>query len=225
MGYNCEKDYWSISGMGEWSGIVEQQCFLCNPTKQFIYAENQDFFAMLGLGPLIEGYSLLATKAHVYSMIDLPVNKAHELVKFKEQVRYQLALHYGQVILTEHGRVASCVHLDSIQPENHCFHAHNLVFPLSLDLTESLRERGLKLMEFSNFLEAREKFKWSEEYYYFERIDGTCVIAFEPRRLVRQFFRYLIAERIGKPELADWKKYPQIEVVLKARSQLFSEKG
>ncbi len=79
-------------------------------------------------------------------------------------------------------------------------------------------------MEFPSFLEAKENFKWSDEYYYFERIDGSCVIAFEPRRLVRQFFRYLVAENIGKPELADWKRYPQLEVIFKARSKLISEK-
>jgi hypothetical protein len=180
---------------------------------------------MLGLGPIIEGYTLLATKTHVPSMIDLPVNTVYELVKFKEQVRRELAAHYGDVIITEHGRVAPCIQIYNVQHEEHCFHAHNLVFPLSLDLTELLKKHGLKLIEFSSFLDARENFKWSEEYYYFERIDGTCVIAFEPRRLVRQFFRYLIAEHIGKPELADWKNYPQIEVVLKARSQLLSEEG
>jgi hypothetical protein len=211
--------------MDDKNSVMDQQCFLCNPIRQFIYAENQNFFAMLGLGPLIEGYSLIATKAHVASMIDLPLIAVNELIKFKEQVRHQLAVHYGDVIITEHGRVLPCFQIDSVQPENHCFHAHNLVFPISMDLTESLRERGFKLVEFSNFLEAREKFKQSGEYYYFERNDGSCVIAFEPGRLVRQFFRYLIAEQIGKPEFADWKKYPQIDVVLQARNQLLPEKG
>ena len=119
---------------------MTQECFLCAPINQFVYAESQNFFAMLGLGPLVEGYSLLAAKAHVPSMIDLPINAIYDLVQFKEQVRHQLALHYGSVIITEHGRVAPCVQVDSIQPEYHCFHAHNLVFPLSLDLTESLRK-------------------------------------------------------------------------------------
>src|SRR5665213_1668636 len=45
----------------------ETTCFLCHPSPDLVYAENEDGVALCGLGPLVEGYSVVGTKLHMAS--------------------------------------------------------------------------------------------------------------------------------------------------------------
>ena len=183
--------------------------------------ESKPFFAMVGLGPIVEGYSLIATKEHIPSMLDLSLKDSRRLCEFTEQVRQRLRPPYGnEIIITEHGRVPTCEYRDKEGRESHCFHAHRLVFPIALDLTPYLKGYRLKIEEYADFLHARKAFAEEGEYLYYERPDGTCLVAGAPRRLVRQFFRYKIAEYVGHPELASWRKYPRLKVVEAATRKL-----
>lgn len=195
-------------------------CFLCTPNQDWIYEQDDEFFVMLGLGPIVEGYSLLATKSHTPSMLDLSLLEVERLSAFSDHVRQTLKPYYGDVIITEHGRVAPCVDRARDQKESHCFHAHRLVFPLAIDLSAALNGRGLEVEEYPNFVACRRGFAWKGEYLYFERIDGSCLIAPAPLRLVRQFFRYKVAEYVGHPELADWVKFPRLKVLESAKKRL-----
>jgi len=47
-------------------------CFLCAPSSELMYLGSDGCFAMLGLGAIVEGYSLVATRAHERSFFDLP---------------------------------------------------------------------------------------------------------------------------------------------------------
>jgi len=180
---------------------------------------------MLGLGPITEGYSLIATAQHVRSLIDLTAEQAAELVSFTEEVRTQLRQFYGPVVVAEHGRVPPCeVDEESGAREQHCFHAHRLVFPVETDLTAAMRSAALTVQEFPDFLTCWREFSWPDEYLYFERADGTCAIASAPLPVARQFFRTRIAEVLGRPEFASWRLHPRLEVVEAARSTLRADK-
>ncbi len=199
---------------------MDRSCFLCVPGKDLVYAKDDKFFAMLGLGPIVEGYSIIATRDHVPSMLDLSPEDAERLCEFTKLIRKRLRSHYGDVVIAEHGRVAPCEYRDKDGREAHCFHAHRLLFPLQGDLTDSLASHGLKVFEYPDFVEAQKNFAWNEEYLYYERQDGSCLIAAACKPLVRQFFRYKVAQHIGQPELASWKTYPRTEVVERARFHL-----
>jgi len=84
---------------------------------------------MLGLGPIGEGYSLIAAREHVPSMFDLDSGSREELETFTKLVRATLRPHYSSSVVTEHGRVAPCVSRILRAHEPHCLHAHRLVFP------------------------------------------------------------------------------------------------
>lgn len=185
-----------------------------------MYDQSDAFYAMLGLGPIVEGYSLMATVAHAPSMLDLSETDVDKLAAFTDQIRQSLAPHYGESIITEHGRVAPCVDRDRDGQQAHCFHAHRLVFPVSADLTESITNYGLETSEYANFKACWRDFSWKGEYLYYERADGTCVVATAPMRTVRQFFRHKVAESVGHPELADWKEYSRLKVVEAAMRRL-----
>ena len=198
------------------------KCFLCEPNEEWIYMREEKFFAMLGLGPLVEGYSLLATTEHTPSMLDLTQTDAELLCDFTQHVREVIMPHYGEAVITEHGRVAPCLDRDLKGKETRCFHAHRLVFPTTIDLSNTFAEHGLETEEYPDFIECWKRFSWKGEYLYFERPNGSCMIAAAPMRLVRQFFRYKIAASIGHPELASWTDHPLTKVVERARKQLIN---
>jgi hypothetical protein len=175
---------------------------------------------MLGLGPLVEGYSIVATKKHISSMLDLSETEVSQLSKFSGTLRDILRPHYGEVIITEHGRVPPCEQTTNSGMRTHCFHAHRLVFPIATDLTPALFRHGLAVSEYATFADCHKGFTCKGEYLYFERPDGVCMIAPAPRELVRQFFRYELAAQLGSPELASWTAYPRLEVLEAARRRL-----
>lgn len=200
--------------------MTKGSCFLCNPNQNWIYARDERFFAMLGLGPIVEGYSLLATIGHTPSMLDLPLHDVEHLSEFTGRIRRLLESHYGEAIITEHGRVAPCVDRDRDGDESHCFHAHRLVFPISTDLADAVKNYGLSTEEYPSFIECWQNFDWKGEYLYYERMDGSCVIAAAPMRSIRQFFRYKVAECVGHPELASWSDFPRLKAIEAARKRL-----
>src|SRR5689334_15782005 len=105
----------------------DQPCFLCAPAADLMYASNGRAFALCGLGPIVPGYSLVATKQHTASAADA-VADSTELPKFAEQIRGLLASRYGNCLITEHGRVPVCFD-PSGTSDPHCYHAHFLLFP------------------------------------------------------------------------------------------------
>ena len=56
----------------------ERDCFLCEPSRDLVFLDRKGFIALAGLGPLVSGYSLIAAKAHVRSMADIPAEAQFE---------------------------------------------------------------------------------------------------------------------------------------------------
>lgn len=201
--------------------MTVDDCFLCSPDQRLIYEMGGDFFAMLGIGPIVEGYSIIATKDHIPSTMDLSLEKAEKLSRFTKHIRSRLKPYYGKVIITEHGRVnLGGDPVDNSEHSKHCLHAHRLVFPINTDLTPKLCEFDLPIMEYPSFLEARRNFDWGDEYLYFERTDGSCVVTRAPLELARLFFRKSLAEYVGKPEIADWRQFPRHQLVEEALDKI-----
>lgn len=195
-------------------------CFLCSPDESLVYLRTDLYFAMLGHGPLGRGYSLIATSEHVPSMLDIENDAVDELVSFTARVREVLRPHYGDVLVTEHGRVAACVAEATRRYEPHCLHAHRLVFPGQEDLDLGAEMPGDDVRPFASFTEARRLFDWPAQYLYAERPDSSCQIVAAPRRVPRQFFRTVVAARRGERELANWQQRPGLDEVEAARREL-----
>src|SRR5438046_6805643 len=53
-------------------------CFLCEPSRDLVFFACDDFFALAGLGPVVDGYSVLAAKTHLKSMADMPSQLAQK---------------------------------------------------------------------------------------------------------------------------------------------------
>ena len=199
---------------------IEISCFLCEPEMNLVVSQNTHYFTMLGLGPIVEGYALIASVKHTRSLLDIPRDQAEKYQEYKEYTRSLLEPIFGNCIITEHGRVPPCVSPIKDVHDAHCFHAHSLLFPVTPSFDHPFDDRGLDIHEYSNYLQAHSEFMSSNEYLYYERADGSCVIASPKIRMQRQYFRYKIADSIGHPKLADWREYPRIPVVVSALLKL-----
>jgi hypothetical protein len=198
---------------------MRHRCFLCEPDPKLVYLQEGSFFAMLGLGPLSEGYSVIATLEHVPSMLDLDRGGAEGLVEFTRLVRARQAMRgYEPGAITEHGRVATCVHAVTEAHEPHCLHAHRLLFPG--ENAVDLRLVGAEVESYPDALSAFEDFEWPGQYLYSEAPDGSCELARAPRRLPRQLLRRLVAHRLGDGEAADWQARPGLAMVEAGRRRL-----
>jgi len=195
-------------------------CFLCSPEPEWTWAESPNFRAVLGLGPIGLGYTLIAARTHVPSMLDLDGGVVAELQAFTATVRARLENLFGPTVMTEHGRVAACVSSGARRHEPHCLHAHRLVFTGRTRVDLLKFAPFMRIRSFTDFPEAHRSVKWVGQYLYTENADGECSLGFVEGPLPRQFLRAVIARQAGRPELADWRSRPAIKEVWAARAAL-----
>ena len=192
-----------------------QDCFLCAPDRALVYAESTASVALCGLGPVVDGYSVVATRDHVRSCADAVLVNS-DFIPFVKSVRETLIRRYGSCAMTEHGRLPVCTRPTGA--EEHCFHAHFLLFPGSPEILEAAQlhfghsecalslDRGLAL--------ARQH----EEYFLLSPMPNAFFVMSRPLDLMRQFARYLVAKALGHPERADWAEHPE-----KEKAQAYAE--
>jgi len=195
-------------------------CFLCHPDPALVYDSSESFLALLGLGPLVEGYSLIASRAHIPSMFDLSDSQATELETFGATVQARLTKHWSPCVVTEHGRVGLCLESSGSHDE-HCFHAHQLVFPGAPDFSSCLSDSTFRPIEAQSFTQARAVAGHLTEYLYYQRSDGSALVGHAAGHQGRQFFRRAIAEMVLHPEWQSWQAYPRLEVLELGRNKLF----
>jgi hypothetical protein len=181
-------------------------CFLCEVPKDLMYAEAETAIALCGLGPLVPGYTVVGTKAHVASAADVS-SQDPDFLEFAEGVRSFLVKHYGSCLVTEHGRMPACVG-PAGEPDTHCFHAHFLMFPGVHLVSESARPYFVSFQTYSSVWLALESALGVAEYFLISPGAAEASILTRPGRLIPQFARMLVADATGHPELTNWRKAP-----------------
>jgi hypothetical protein len=205
-----------LQGFPEFERIVDAvstvahtpRCFLCNPEPEWTWHESKNFRAVLGLGPIGPGYTLIAAREHLPSMLDLDAELAAELREFTTEVRNEMEGHWGPTVVGEHGRVAPCLALAVRRHEPHCLHAHRLVFPGHAELDLRLSMPGITVLDYESPSEA-EGCSWPGQYLYVEDACGRCQVGLVQGPLPRQFLRSVVARARGQAELADWRRSPR----------------
>jgi len=181
-------------------------CFLCQPDRALVYHETKVGRALCGLGPLMPGYSVVASLGHVPSAADLLRERGNDFVLLAAQVRDSLEREFGPTIVTEHGRVPVC---DDNTREQHCYHAHFLMFPSAPSILEAAVNAYRKFGQFGSMDSALLSVPEDDEYLLLSEEPGSYSVLLEPRRTCRQFARTLIAQQMGVPHLASWRLRPQ----------------
>ncbi len=194
-------------------------CFLCNPEPEYTWATSEHFRAVLGVGPVGEGFTLIAAREHVPSMLDLGQDAAEDLIRFTESVCGRLGVIYGSTVVAEHGRVAPCVEPGIREHEPHCLHAHRLVFTGASRIDLAVAAPKMKIRRFADFETARDYYDDSGQYLYVEDDSGVQVGRIDGP-LPRQFLRAIVALEQGRPHLADWRQQPGFEAIAAAQRAL-----
>ena len=193
-------------------------CFLCTPPTDLIYCQSEIGFALSGLGPLVPGYSVVATRAHVASVADAIVSSS-SFIKLIEDIRAELSIQFGNCIVTEHGRLPVCDDVSGTT-DSHCYHAHVLIFPNVAVSTESVRSYFASWEEASNIVDATTLARNHKEYFLFSPDPTHFVVFTRPGKLIRQFARWLVADALGDPSLANWRQKPSRESAVVSAKEL-----
>jgi diadenosine tetraphosphate (Ap4A) HIT family hydrolase len=188
--------------------MLDGRCFLCLPPSDLLFLDSQNFYALAGLGPVVDGYCLMAAKPHVKSMADLPPALFAERAGFVSLVRDKLAAMYGSCLITEHGRMAIC---ETDEHDHHCFHAHLLVFPGVPDISVLAESYFAASQVFTSLETALAQAAGHPEYLLISPDPNRFLVYSTPLNAPRQLARYLVAWKTGNSHLADWKTWPQRE--------------
>lgn len=188
-------------------------CFFCNPDQGRIIRTYDNFYVILGLGPIAEGYALIVAKDHVLSMADLPVRLLDEYQLVVNELTQAITKIYGSFVILEHGRVPVCDLHDLMQHDKHCFHAHQLFIPSVADIGDNLKNIFGSFIVRQSLFDVITNIPANTEYLIFSKMAGYSIAAFPNIRCPRQFLRLLIAESHGVPERADWSSYMGLDEI------------
>ena len=187
-------------------------CFLCEQNSELevhLSTGIGDNLRMIaGLGPQIDGYFVLGSRDHLRSFAD-----AQDHGKYADQIEFlrnQLLQKFDSVLLTEHGRVPVCRD-DGDNHDAHCFHAHLLGFPESIDIIANAKTYFSKNGRYSNLKQGMQAAA-SFEHYLLVSPSPTEVYVFgEPLFFPRQLVRFLIGHAINSSQDANWRAQPNRE--------------
>ena len=191
--------------------LIVENCRFCTiPEPERVVARTKNCFAMLSLGPIVDGYSLVLTNEHVSccGAIDSKI-----LPEFEQLVKAVMKVQcdrFGSSVFYEHGRAGSCISTDG--SDFHCHHAHLHVVPISDSIQNDLKV----IFDFNEFQTWGEFVQWYERtelpYLLVGNAESlTCFIV--KNKIERQFLRRIAANSVGQPHLTDWQKHPGREQI------------
>lgn len=191
---------------------IQGKCGFCTPLKPLVLYTSKNFYIVLSLGQIVEGYSLICTKTHRSCCGDIPLANIHEFIKIKELLKKAFKeIYHAPSLFYEHGQTGVCMkHLiDNMQ--NHCYHAHLHTLPLKADILGLIKlkiPQYIKIQEIKELIEIRNKKLRGGAYLFYENNKGEkFVFPAEGIILPRQFLRKCVATKIGKPHLFDWERH------------------
>ena len=183
-----------------------QECFLCFPDQSLVFDSGKDGLALSGLGPLVDGYSVVATLQHADSLADLETTIVRRYLDYTEYLRKAFASQYGTCLVAEHGNSPLC-YFDWSR-DKHCFHPHFLLFPGVPDVTREARKRISNEQSFPSLWQAISASKGEQEYLLLSPSPNKVTIFYPDSMLPSQFSRTLVGAALGKLHLASWQKHP-----------------
>ncbi|WP_282087161.1 HIT family protein [Aquimarina algiphila] len=196
---------------------IEKHCRFCNPPdRDRILFETRNFYVMLSLGPIVEGYLLINTKKHIESCSLIPSEWANEFEFMISSVKNILIKVYGDCIFYEHGRTGSC--LSFTDANKHCYHAHMHCVPVKINISDSIKGTLSPIIcptwnDFRNITK-----EYNEPYLFVD--DGVKKLHFVIKEVRRQYLRYLVSEKLGKNNSWNWVEFQGWDKIKTAREKL-----
>jgi diadenosine tetraphosphate (Ap4A) HIT family hydrolase len=191
--------------------------FCAPPDADRIILTSQNFYVMLSLGPMVEGYALVIARHHVECCAAIPSSQLDEFTTVVCAVQHAQHLVYGSSRYYEHGRTGSC--LPNAEGERHCHHAHLHCVPLPLDVFSAVA-RDYPIVGLPSWEAVLGKYKAAPEPYLLVEKEALPAMAVVPQKIPRQYLRTVVAKAIGEPHLADWAAFQGWDLIKAARVRL-----
>lgn len=189
--------------------VPVDDCFLCKPAESLIVKTGKLTTIIAGLGPIVQNYCLIGSNQHDRSFADLSINRPDAIEELAEH-RAKLESRLGPILVTEHGRVPVC-RRDDDQHEQHCHHAHMLLFPLAPSIEEPAKTFYRECRLFERISDALDFAAAADNYLLISPEPNRFLILTEPLAVPRQLSRILVAHTMGIVNLGDWRSDPNFE--------------
>ena len=201
---------------------IEKECRFCNPPeKERILYETDNFYVMVSLGPIIEGYLLIVSKEHISACLNIPDEIWSEFIQLKEKVRKLLSQIYGGCLFYEHGKVGTSLTIGL--DHRHCFHSHLHCIPSSINFNQVIGSE-LVGIKFINISEAH-NYVTSHGIERYLLVEDSQTMLYLPQGDLRsQYLRFKLAEAVDKPDSWNWiqnQNWPMINKTIDRLSSHF----
>lgn len=177
-------------------------------------AENREFIACASIGAMVEGWTLIISKDHRYSMKSFYQNPM--LSNITKQISKTLNNTYGSVIAFEHGATRK-----GSRTGCGIDHAHLHIVPLN-SITPELEASGLKWTKCPPkevaSLAGRNEYLFYTDLGYKNDWLNTAGFLHVLEYPISQFFRRIIGKKLGKIELTDYKAFPYFENAIQTKN-------
>ena len=170
--------------------------------------ENENFYLMSSIGALIEGWTMVIPRQHSYSMKKYYadssfysfINESINIIKKAYGVNKVVVFEHGA---NKFGSMTAC-------GTNHA-HIHIVPINESLlnDITESISIKKLKFDQVEDYVKSSEYLLYADVFDKFENSDCYVHLLNEP---ISQFFRRIIANKLGCPDKYNYKEYDNIGI-------------
>lgn len=197
--------------------IVEYCRFCAPPEIDRILFSSKNFYIMLSLGPISEGYLLLVSKSHLNCCASFDISINAEFDYLHNEIKRVLKIVYGNCIVFEHGRAGSCLQL--LDGSKHCYHAHMHYIPVNVPLNEIV-SRDFDEVTFNNLKEFREWYTQNPSAYLFVEDQNQMCCYPVVDKIRRQYLRYKTAKAIQKEELWNWIEYQGWDLIKSGKEKL-----
>lgn len=180
-------------------------------------ASNDNFFVIPSVGALVEGWTLIVPRKHVYSMKSFFLDEL--FVEIVDQTLSALQQIYEKILIFEHG----ATHESSLTSCGTA-HAHLHLVPLNESLYDDIEKSGWQWNE----CKASEVSKAPNgvEYLFYSEINNTqrwkdhVGLMHMLKSPISQYFRKLIAKHCNLEEQFDYKFHPFLNNASQTHEQL-----
>jgi len=189
--------------------------------KSRIILQNDDWIVIPSLGSLAVGHLLAVSRMHYLGIADLQAKELYSLIPMINNVieKINLLLNISCIVF-EHGTTS----IDAVSA-NSVTHCHIHIMPFHYPVWNNIKSEHCinNSKEFSSLNHVYNYISMYKPctYLYFMDANNRHYIIDNNRIFPSQFFRKVIAEKLGREKFWDWKTNPEKDTLLKTLS-LFS---
>lgn len=186
-----------------------KKCVFCEidekKIENTIIEETNNFYVKPSLGSLVDGYLLIISKRHIYSMNELTTKEKIEYINLINKYREKFKNIYNKYpIIFEHASSS----INTNKSSSSIYHAHtHIVNHKFINEDDIIKKTNFKKCEFNDILP-------NKNYILYINNNNQKYISYTFKK-VSQLMRIYIADDLNISQKYNWRKYKFEENILK----------